>query len=70
MANPTHMFTRQDCIWLKGDDHENLKAIQEFHPDNDKLALNLEESFSDLCLQIVSETLSHSLNRWTFTNLW
>ena len=70
MANPYHIFASQDDIWLNINKGKNLKAIQAFHPNDNKLALNLEESFSDQSLLEVSEALSHSFERWKLTDVW
>ena len=70
MAHPNHIFASQDDVWLEADNDENLRAIRAFHPNDNKLALNLEENFNDKNLLQISEALSHSFERWKLTNVW
>ena len=69
MAHPYHIFALQDYMLLVADNNKNLKAIQAFHPKDNKLALLLEENFGDQSLLKFSEVLSHSFERWKLTNI-
>ena len=69
MAHPNHVFTTRDIIRLGGDDDENLKTIQAFHPNYSKLVLRLEESFNAQHLMKASKALSHVFNGWKLTNV-
>ena len=70
MALPHDIFAKQDYVRLKGDNGQNLNAIQAFRPSDDKLALSLEESFNNQSLLEVSEVLAHSFDRWKLTDFW
>ena len=70
MNHPNHIFARQDYIWLEAANDENLKAIQAFHPNDGKLAINLKENFNDKDLLEISEVLSQSFDRWKLMSVW
>ena len=70
MAQPNHIFADQDCLELVNDDDDNLKAIQAFHPTDDKLALFLQETFNYQNLLRVFESLSNNFDRWKLTKVW
>ena len=70
MANPAHVFSRQDYLDLGSDDDENLRQIERFHPQDGKLSLDLRKGFKEDNLLALSEALLLALNKWKLKVFW
>ena len=64
MANPRHVFSRQDCLFLGDNNAENRSTIESFIVEDGKLLLVLEKTFKQDNLLAVTNTISLTVHKW------
>ena len=70
MSDPGHVFSRQDHLFLGGNDDENLLEIERLRLEEEKLVLVIENLFKQSRLSSLLELLVLKLKRWKLTKFW
>ena len=70
MAEPGHVFSSQDGLFLSDNIDSNLREITTFRPEDGKLALDLLESFKEDNLLAFGEAFSLAFDKWKLKHFW
>ena len=71
MADPAHIFSKEDALVLDANDiGNNEQTIRKFRPKNGKLCLWFEESFKEKQLSTLSGLLSLVFTKYVLEHFW
>ena len=70
MAEPGHVFSSHDHLFLTDNNDSNLRQLAEFRPYDGNLALVFEEGFSKDNFLVLRKELPLAFYRWKLKNTW